>query len=222
MKKYYEAYEERYKTLHEKGLSWASDKATPLVFDVIKKYGFDKKTKMLEIGCGEGRDAFVLLKKGYQLLATDISEAAIQYCRSALADFAHRFAKLDCINDTHADKYDFIYAIAVLHMLLFDEDRNAFYRFIRAHLRDDGLALICSMGDGKMEISTNAKEAFSLQERNHATGKMMVAATSCRMVSSDVLKKEIEKNGLFMIEEGIGSSLPDFNSLMYAIVKKGG
>ena len=37
-RKYYEAYEDRYKTAHEKGVSWAQMKNTPIVMDIIKRY----------------------------------------------------------------------------------------------------------------------------------------------------------------------------------------
>jgi hypothetical protein len=49
---------------------------------------------------------------------------------------------------------------------------------------------------------------------------MMVAATSCRMVSFKTFEEEISKNGLCIIEKGITTSLPDFNSLMFAVIKK--
>ena len=38
MKKYYEAYEDRYKTAHEKGVSWSSSQGTPIVLETIRKY----------------------------------------------------------------------------------------------------------------------------------------------------------------------------------------
>ena len=37
-KKYYAAYEERYKTAHQNGVSWSSDQSSPIVMEVIKKY----------------------------------------------------------------------------------------------------------------------------------------------------------------------------------------
>ena len=40
--KYYEAYEERYKTIHKKGHSWSSDKPTPIVLETINKLNIDK------------------------------------------------------------------------------------------------------------------------------------------------------------------------------------
>ncbi len=62
--KYYEAYEERYKTVHQNGISWASDKSTPIVMDVIRRYHIQPEYELLEIGCGEGRDSKVVLDKG--------------------------------------------------------------------------------------------------------------------------------------------------------------
>ena len=219
-KKYYEAYEERYKTAHSLGVSWSSDKCTQIVMSVLEKYEIDKNNQILEIGCGEGRDARVVLEAGFNLIATDISKEAIKYCRRQNPLFVDNFRVVDCLSDIVEDKYDFIYAIAVVHMLVLDEDRSKFYQFIYKHLKQDGIALICTMGDGKIEMQSDIKEAFVLQERNHESGKMMVAGTSCRMVSFSSFENELKENRLEVLEKGITSSMPDFNSLMYVVVKK--
>lgn len=65
MKKYYEAYEDRYKQIHAYDLQWASDTPSKIVLDTISKYQISKDASILEIGCGEGRDAACLLKAGY-------------------------------------------------------------------------------------------------------------------------------------------------------------
>ena len=218
MKKYYEAYEDRYKTAHEKGVSWSSSQCTPIVLETIRKYISDPETPMLEIGCGEGRDAKAVLEKGYRLLATDISPEAVAYCKAHIPARSGGFAVLDCVRGEHPDKYGFIYAVAVIHMLVLDEDRNAFYTFVRDHLAENGLALICTMGDGEAELKSDISTAFQLQERDHESGKMLVAGTSCRMVSFETFEKEIVSNGLKIVEKGLTESMPDFNSLMYAIV----
>ena len=67
---------------------------------------------------------------GYGLLATDISEEAVSFCRKRMPAHESSFQVLDCINGSHEGRYDFIYAVAVLHMLVLDEDRKAFYRFL--------------------------------------------------------------------------------------------
>ena len=34
---------------------WASNKPTPIVLDMLEKYGISKDVMILELGCGEGR-----------------------------------------------------------------------------------------------------------------------------------------------------------------------
>ena len=220
MKKYYEAYDSRYKMIHEKGYSWSSETPTPIVRETIDRYSITRDSAILEIGCGEGRDAFPLLKDGFDLLATDISPEAIRYCRNLNSEHAEHFEVLDCLNNEHPSFYDFIYAIAVVHMLVKNSDRQRFYQFINHHLNENGIALICSMGDGITERHTDISEAFDIVEREHESGTVSVTSTSMRMVSFKTFEKEITDSQLQILEKGITSSLPDFNSLMYAIVKK--
>ena len=219
-RKYYEAYEERYKTAHAHGVSWSSEVSTPIVMEVLDKYNITQEHKLLEIGCGEGRDSKSILEHGFPLIATDISKEAIAYCKKRMPQYETHFSVLDCLSEELEEEFDFIFAIAVLHMLVPDEDRDGFYQFIRKHLRPGGVALICTMGDGEFERQSDISTAFTLQERKHESGKMMVAGTSCRIVSFNTFEKELARNSLTVIEKGITSSLPDFSGLMYAVVKR--
>lgn len=219
-KKYYEAYDERYKIAHKNNVSWSTLKDSPIVMEVIKKYNISIDDELLEIGCGEGRDSKVVLDNNYHLLATDISNEAISYCQKIMPEYSNNFQVLDCLSESLNKQFDFIYAIAVIHMLVLDEDRDKFYQFIYNHLRNDSYALICSMGDGEYEMKTDINEAFDITKRNHSTGNMMVTTTSCRMVSFDTFEKEIIRNNLKIIEKGITSALGNFNSLMYVVVSK--
>ena len=164
-RKYYEAYEDRYKTAHEKGVSWEQMKNTPIVMDIINRYHLHPEQSLLEIGCGEGRDSATVLENGFHLMATDISPEAIDYCKKKMPDFESKFMVLDCLSSDLNEKFDFIYSIAVVHMFVLDEDRNGFYQFIRSHLKSDGIALICSMGDGNYEMQSDISNAFEIQER---------------------------------------------------------
>lgn len=219
-RQYYAAYDERYKTVHAQGISWSSDTCTPIVMDTLRKYRIRPNQNLLEIGCGEGRDSKAVLENGYSLTATDISPEAIRYCINKMPQFQNHFRVLDCLSDKLDTQFDFIYAIAVIHMLVLDEDRNGFYRFLHQHLSPDGIALICTMGDGNFETQSDISQAFQLQEREHETGKILVAGTSCRMVSFPTFEDELRRNQLDIVEKGITTSLPNFNSLMYAVVRK--
>ena len=220
-RKYYEAYDDRYRQVHGKNLQWFYEEPTAVVREIIDKYQITRDHKLLELGCGEGRDAFPLLNTGFDLVATDISTAAIRYCQKKLPEYADRFQVLDCVAGTLDGKFDFIYAVAVVHMLVLDEDRYAFYTFIREHLLPDGIALICTMGDGKMERQTDIHTAFDLQKRTHEqTGlEVSVASTSCRMVTFENFEEELKRNALKVLDMGLTNAAPDFPILMYAVVQ---
>lgn len=220
-RKYYAAYDERYKTAHEKGVSWASGCSTPIVLETIRKYGILPSHDLLEIGCVEGRDARAVLEEGYRkLLATDLSPEAVAYCQKSMPRHRESFRVLDCLSEMPGRRFDFVYAVAVIHMLVRDEDRQGFYRFVHDCLKPGGYGLICTMGDGKTEMQSDISRAFELQERSHPSGTMLVAGTSCRMVSFPAFRSELAQGGLLIVEEGITSAMPEFDRLMYAVVQK--
>lgn len=222
-RKYYEAYDDRYVQVHKENLQWFSYLPSPIVSSIIHKYQISETDRILELGCGEGRDAKPLLDRGFDLLATDISPAAIRFCREKFPEYEKHFAVMNCITDRMEERFSFIYAVAVIHMLLLDEDRDGFYQFLRHQLTDNGIALICSMGDGHTERSSDISTAFELQERIHEPSgkKMLLAGTSYRGVSMDTFKNEIRRNGLKILESGLTEVEPDYYTMIYAVVKKG-
>ena len=220
MSKYYEAYDKRYKQVHDKGLTWSTNDNTEIVETIINKYHLEKEN-IFEIGCGEGRDARYLLNKNYNVLATDISKEAINYCIKN--DIAHRnnYKVLDVLSDKSQDKYGFIYSVACLHMLVLDEDRNKYYSYIYNHLEDDGYALILTMGDGIKESTSDITKAFDDTKRTHqeTNQEIEVATTSCRIVNFDTLFKEMNKK-FEIVEYGVTNIENHFDKIMYILLKK--
>ena len=220
MSKYYEAYDKRYKQVHDKGLAWSTNSNTEIVEEIIKKYHLDKEN-ILEIGCGEGRDARYLLNKNYNVLATDISQEAINYCIKNDITHKNNYKVLDILSDNSKDKYGFIYSVACLHMLVLDEDRNKYYKYIYNHLEDNGYALILTMGDGTKESVSDINKAFDNTTRTHqkTSQEIEVATTSCRIVNFDTLFKEVN-NKFQIIEYGITKIEEHFDKIMYILIKK--
>ena len=222
MKKYYEAYDLRYRQVHAQGLRWFDDAPTPLVAQVMEQYGIGPENRMLEIGCGEGRDAAALMAKGCDLLATDVSPHAVEDCRARFPQWKEHFRMLDCLKDKLEEPFDFIYAMAVLHMLVLDEDRAGFWQFFHDHLTENGLGLVMVMGDGEMVRATEVSAAFDTQVRMHEKSgrEVEMAATSCRMVTEETLMEEIRAAQLVAVETG-RTACEDFPMAMYAVVKRG-
>lgn len=216
---YYEAYDERYKTIHEMGSAWFSDAPTPILGEILARYGIGPDTPMLELGCGEGRDARPLLAAGRALTATELSPEAVAWCRAKDPAHAERYRVLDCVRGELAGRWDFIYAVALLHMLTEDADRRALLRFVREHLAPEGIALLCSMGDGETEFCSDPAEAFALRQREHPAGPVRVAATSCRVVGFQTLETELARAGLSVLERGLTAAPPEFDRLLYVLVR---
>ena len=132
---YYKAYEKRYKQVYEKNMMWSSNSFTPEVMDIIKEFNISKKAKILDLGCGEGRDAIYLLKENYNVLAIDYSQTVINKCNEITNNkFTKLFKQFDILEDKLNEKFDFIYSIAVLHMFVLEEHRNKYLNFIKTHL----------------------------------------------------------------------------------------
>ena len=222
MKKYYEAYDLRYRQVHAQGLEWFCGALTPIVEKALQRCGIPPRAPMLEIGCGEGHDAAFLLERGCNLLATDVSPAAVSFCKEKYPEWAAHFRVLDALADPLDARYDFIYAVAVLHMLVPDEDRRRLLAFIREHLTENGFGLVVTMGDGEMQRATDISNAFDVQPRVHEpSGRTVeIASTSCRIVTRADFRREIEGAGLVITEMG-DSAWDDTPFVMYAIVKRG-
>ncbi len=108
------------------------------LLDQILKGRFTKEMKLLDAGCGEGRNSVYFINKGYQLFGIDSNDVAIQYCRylakSLNPDFdTYRFqvGRLEDI-PFHSGAFDAVICSAVLH---FAENADNFWQMIAEILR---------------------------------------------------------------------------------------
>ena len=78
------------------------------------------------------------------------------------------------------------------------------------------------MGDGKIESKSNVSDAYNEVKRVHTETKeeMFLPATSCRIVNMDNFIKEAKSSNLKILESGVTSIIPEFNEIMYIVVKK--
>ncbi len=89
--------------------------------------GADKK--VLDIGCGEGKDAVYMASKGYSVTAFDVTENGIRKTlRLAKDKNVPIHAYVDDINtfETH-EQFDIIYSTGTIQYL-FEENKKAFLR----------------------------------------------------------------------------------------------
>lgn len=205
--RYYEAYNERYKIVHQMGLSWFPNENTPEILEWIGFHKILKSDPICDFGCGEGRDTLHLANMGHTVTGIDISSEAIEKCKEL--EKAIRISgllKWECIDlvnlkDNDYGKYSYCYSIGTLHMLVEQEDRNKFLNNIYELTSEGGKVLLVNKGDGEISFKTNTDEAFELSKRNHFLSgiEIKVASTTFRTVTWEEHILEIENAGFKII-----------------------
>lgn len=98
-----------------------------------------KKLKVLDIGCGEGKDAVYMAEHGYEVTAFDITESGIRKTK-LLAEKrgVHVNAFVADINDFHIDDtFDIAYSTGTIQYL-FDDCIEPFFKKIKSMIHVGG------------------------------------------------------------------------------------
>ncbi len=75
-----------------------------------QEIGFDKNKKILDIGCGTGRHAVELAKRGYNVLGVDLSESQLKRAREKANEVgvSIKFEQGDARNLNFINEFDFV------------------------------------------------------------------------------------------------------------------
>lgn len=129
-------YDKRY---HTERYYWG---LTPnrICYDIMKILPPVKSYRVLDIGCGEGKDAVFFAKCGYAVTAFDVSEQGIEKAKR-LAEHNKTevsFFKADIFDYRPDAEYDIIFSSGVLHFLPLNE-RKEFCDSLKSHTSDIGV-----------------------------------------------------------------------------------
>ena len=102
---------------------------------------FDKK--VLDIGCGEGKDAVYMAQKGYNVTAFDLTENGIKKCKALAKERNVDInAYVDDINTFEVnEKYDIVYSTGTVQYL-FDQNKEGFFEKIDQITNPDAIVYI--------------------------------------------------------------------------------
>ena len=113
------------------------------LFELINLCPPAENTKVLDIGCGEGKDAVFMAEKGYDVTAFDLTENGI---RKTIA-LAHKRgvkvnAYVDDINTFETDEqFDIIFSTGTVQYI-FDENKEAFFKKLEKITKPNGIVFI--------------------------------------------------------------------------------
>ena len=92
-----------------------------LILKQLKKYGLDKNSKILDIGCGEGSTLLNLNDESNKLYGMDISEEAIELSKNNLTDATYFLGDITKKETLPAQKFDLIICSEVLEHITDDD-----------------------------------------------------------------------------------------------------
>ena len=154
--------------------------------------------KLLEVGCGNGRDAIYFSRAGHQVTAVDVSPAAINLCREIYnaeqIRFVHGTASALLAQD--AESFDVIYSRFVVHAMTRPEEKEFLDAAARL-LKPNGIMYVeCRSINDPL---SRQGEIISTTERLHGHYRRFIVSDEFKLGLAEAgfeLIDEIESNGL--------------------------
>ncbi len=152
--------ENQAKVWDEIALKWNDfrEVPSPSIVEFLK----DKEGKILDLGCGSGRN-FSAINKEAELYAVDFSQEMLKYARER----AEKLKLNSNIEQSRVDKlpfkdglFDSVICVAVLHCIPEKKERQGAIREIYRVLKKNGMAFISVWGKNSPRLKNKSKECF--------------------------------------------------------------
>ena len=103
----------------------------------------NKQLKILDIGCGEGKDAVFLARCGYDVSAFDLSETGVEKTKllAKRANVNVNVFKADLCDYRLSENYDILFSSGVLHYIK-PTMRDEIFENYRSHTNKNGLNIL--------------------------------------------------------------------------------
>lgn len=149
---YLKAYDHNYRVAYEEGLTYLGEGASQQR-DLQRLKGLlrriphsPRKTRILDLGCGDGTISLFLAGLGYQYLGIDISEAAIERARQRVAergvDARFEVENVLDLRTFPTTGFQIVIDCYCFNMLVLDAHREIYLRNVRRVLQGKGYFIL--------------------------------------------------------------------------------
>lgn len=126
----------------DEGFYWGKEPSKSC-YKVLKVKPPVEKTKLLVVGCGEGRNAVFFARNGYEVTAFDLSPNGIEKTKKYAENLDLKIKAFTAdINEYRLiEDYDLIFSTGTLHYVPKDSRKELFENY-RDHTKKDGLNVL--------------------------------------------------------------------------------
>ncbi|MCK6622995.1 MAG: class I SAM-dependent methyltransferase [Calditrichaceae bacterium] len=208
MKQWYEELFENYGMKYDRE-SFTQGTAGECDF-IEKEIGYNKKTKILDIGCGTGRHSIGLARRGYTVVGIDLSESLLQRAREKASgqNLPIVFQKQDARNLPFSQEFDLAIMLCEGAFPLMETDEMNFQILQNAAnaLKPNGKLIFTTL-NGLFPLFHSVKEFLDSQTKegnatyhNNTFDLMTFREHSTTCVEDDLgNKKELECNERYYV-----------------------
>ena len=144
------AYEKRYRKVYEEGAEfWEEPLPTESLVRFLQDFYWTKGLRVVDMGCGEGRDSIFLAKKGFSVTAIDVSRSAVKRAKE-WSDKKGLLIEFLVADVTHLpiknEIYDLAINVACLQMIVDQQVRDRHLRESHKVLKNNGIYFSCNIG----------------------------------------------------------------------------
>lgn len=99
---------------------------------MLEKLPKKKGLKVVDYGCGTGRVSLILLSKGINVVAVDVSQESLKKLEKLNKQYkSKKWGKLTTFTEIPDEKYDIIVGADVLHHVPIDQTLNFFQETLK-------------------------------------------------------------------------------------------
>lgn len=171
---------------------------------------FDKNTdkRLLELGCGNGRDSFYFAKYGYNIVALDIIEDELKYLTEINRNDNLKFKTKNFATYKEINSYDYVYSRFTLHTIS-EYEENLTIENAYKNLKENGLFFI---------------EVRSIKDEMFAQSKKISSHEGTtdhyrRFADYETLTRELKENNFSIIYSIESKGLAKYNEQDPVIIR---
>lgn len=185
------------------------------LLDQILKGRFDSNMKILDAGCGEGRNLHYFLREGFDMYAVDKDQSALRMLQYLARTFKigrekERFLEASIQNlPFQAERFDAVLSISVLHFAESEEQFHQMIHELGRVLRSGGILLIGILTDiGSMQTAPGNKTSDTPEDAH-------------RFLLTQELYESILDSGMYIALENLKiHSESGVQSMAYLVLEK--